>query len=294
MRISGVWNRADFLPEHEERGRAALLAAYDAGYTLFDHADIYGNRMCEEIHGRLLKESPDLRRRTIIATKCGIRWSGDPTPDAPHRYDFSRDYIVRSCEGSLTRLGVDAIDVYQLHRPDELMDPDEVCEAFLELQAAGKVRFFGVSNFRPDQVEMLQSSLPFPLAVNQVEVHLGRLACLEDGTLSQCIAEGISPLAWSPLGGGWLGDGGAPRENDPAAEQKRALLAEMDAVAEKHGCSRTIIALAWLMRHPSEIIPIVGSSNQERIRDAAKAAEVELSREDWYRLLIAARGRPLP
>ena len=290
MRISSVWSRDDFLPEHDAKGQAALAAAYDAGYTLFDHADIYGNRLCEEIHGRMLKDSPELRRQTIIATKCGIRWAGDSGPLAPHRYDFSGEYILESCEGSLRRLNVETIDLYQLHRPDELMDPDEIAEAFLELQAAGKVRFFGVSNFRPDQLTALQAALPFPLVVNQVEIHLGRLACLEDGTLSQCLSEGITPLAWSPLGGGWLGDGGEAGDSEHRAD----LLATMDAMAARLGCSRTVLALAWLLRHPSGIIPIVGSANPERIKASAAAADLDLTREDWYTLLIAARGKPLP
>ena len=218
MRISGTWNPDHLTDELKTRGKEALYAAYEAGYTLFDHADIYGRGTCESIHGELLKESPDLRDQTVIATKCGIRFHGDPNPDSPHRFDFSADYIVQSCEQSLKRLGVDSIDLYQLHRPDFLMNPAEVAEAFAKLHKAGKVQVFGVSNFSPSQLNLLQTAMADPLVVNQVEIHLGRLACFEDGTLDQCLQHRITPLAWSPLGGGWLGEGGtAPESKSHAA-----------------------------------------------------------------------------
>lgn len=288
MRISGTWNPADLTPAHVERGIAALRAAYEAGYTLFDHADIYGAGTCEEIHGKLLGDSPELRRQTIIATKCGIRFPGDPRPDSPHRFDFSREYIISQCEKSLKRLQVETIDLYQLHRPDYLTDPDEVAEAFLSLQAAGKVRWFGVSNFPPSRLSLLAASLPVELQVNQVEIHLGRLACFEDGTLDQCMLESITPLSWSPLAGGWLGEGGE------APEGREALTAEMDRLAERHQVTRTEIALAWLLEHPSGIIPIVGTVRPERIAQSVKALDVHLGREDWYRLFVLAQGHPLP
>jgi predicted oxidoreductase len=273
----------------EAKGRAAVIAAYEAGYTLFDHADIYARGLCEEIFGRVLKEVSGMREDVIIATKCGIRFPGDPAPSSPHRYDFSKEHIVTSCEASLQRLGVESIDIYQLHRPDLLMDPDEVFEAFEQLHTQGKVRYFGVSNFLPSFVSLLQSGLSMPLLVNQVEIHLGRLECFYDGTLDQCLAEQITPLSWSPLGGGWLGDGGKAKD-----EKGSALLAVLDEVAAGYGVPRTVVSLAWLLKHPSGIVPIVGSVNPERIRDAVRADEVELTREEWYRILVAARGEGLP
>ena len=289
MRIAGTWDPKEFTSEKEAAGRAALLAAYEAGYTLFDHADIYGRGLCEEIHGRLLKDTPSLRTQTQIATKCGIRWD-----EGQHRYDFSREHILASCDESLRRLNIDTIDLYQLHRPDLLMDPAEIAEAFDALHRSGKVRWFGVSNFSPSFVRTLQSGLAAPLIVNQVEIHLGRLDCFVDGTLDQCIAEGITPLSWSPLGGGWLGDGGTVREDDPHREGKQSLLRVLDEVATDHGASRTVVALAWLLKHPSRIIPIVGSTRPEKIRDAVRADALELSRVEWYRILVAARMQPLP
>jgi predicted oxidoreductase len=294
MRISGTWDRKSFNAQHEERGRKSLIAAFEAGYTLFDHADIYGGGLCEEIHGRLMKDVPEMRRRIVIATKCGIRFPGDPTPDAPHRYDFSAEHILRSCEASLKRLQIETIDIYQLHRPDLLMNPAEIAGAFEQLHKQGKVRYFGVSNFSPSFVSTLQAGLPFPLVVNQVEIHLGRLDCFYDGTLDQCLAQNITPLAWSPLGGGFLGANGKVEQRNSRYHHLTLLLQALDDAAKKYNTSRTVIALAWLMKHPSRVIPIVGSNTADNIREAAKADDVELSREDWYRILVAARGMPLP
>ena len=289
----GCWRIADraIAPDI---GRRAVVAAVEAGFTLFDHADIYCDGEAEKLFGRVLKESSELRERILIATKCGIRKPGEPNADSPYRYDFSADYILRSCDGSLQRLGVETIDIYQLHRPDFLMDPDEVAGAFAKLLQAGKVREFGVSNFKPSQVVALQGACPMRLLVNQVEISLANLAALEDGTLDQCLAQRITPMAWSPLAGGKLADG--PRRILPAQEAYRpeATLAAVDALAKARGASRTVVALAWLLRHPARIMPIVGSTDAGRIREAAQADAFDLSREEWYRLLEAARGEKLP
>jgi predicted oxidoreductase len=294
MRVAGVWDPAKVTPELEAQGKKAIVAAYEAGYTFFDHADIYCGGACETIFGKVLKEIRGMRKNVVIGTKCGIRWKGDPTPDASHRWDFSFKHIIWSCEQSLKRLGVDSIDIYQLHRPDFLADPEEVAKAFHRLKKQGKVKEFGVSNFRPSLVTALQSAWPKPLLVNQVEIHLGRLDCFTDGTLDQCLAENITPLSWSPLGGGLFGDGGRPDPKDPKEKGINALLALLDQLAEKHGVSRTVISLAWLLRHPSHIIPIVGTTKPERIKDAVKADKLELSREEWYNILLAARMEGLP
>jgi len=294
MRISGAWDPAEVTPDMERKGVRAVLCALDAGYTLFDHADIYGGGLCESIYGKALRESTELKRRGLVATKCGIRWQGDPLPDAPHRYDFSYEHIMGSCEQSLRRLGIDCIDLYQLHRPDYLADPSEIARAFTLLHAQGKVRFFGVSNFTPSLLSAVQAACPMPLVVNQVEIHLGRLAPFEDGTLDQCLALEMTPLAYSPLAGGLLGDGGLPGDQDPRRESWLATLGVMDAMAAELGVSRTVLSLAWLLKHPSKIIPIVGTIQPERIEDAVRADSLNLSREDWYRLLLAVRGKALP
>lgn len=199
-RLAGTWNPPEIGPDATDIARRAIVAAIESGITLFDHADIYCQGAAETLFGKILKDIPGMRRQILIATKCGIRAKDTPSTGAPYRYDFRKEYIVRSCESSLQRLGVDVIDLYQLHRPDYLMDPMEVAEAFTLLREQGKVREFGVSNFRPSQVEALQASLGFSLQVNQVEISLFQLGPLENGVLDQCLTRGMSPMAWSPLG----------------------------------------------------------------------------------------------
>lgn len=290
----GCWRIADTEEMGRTAGRAAILAAWEAGCTLFDHADIYCDGRAEEAFGRVLRELPEMRAKAVIATKCGIRKDGDPSPGAPFRYDFSKRHIVRSCEASLRRLGVETIDVYQLHRPDWLCDPEEVAAAFSELKRSGKAREFGVSNFTPSQLAMLQKACSVLLIVHQVEISLLCLERFTDGTLDQCLAERVTPLAWSPLGGGWLGHGAGRLLPWQEKYDARRVLAELDALASDRGVPRSVIALAWLLKHPSRIVPIVGSTNPQRIREQAQAVDVELTREEWYRLLEAARGERLP
>ena len=293
-RIAGSWNPAEVNPDARASGRRAVLAAVEAGYTLFDHADIYCDGEGERIFGTVLQEVSGLRARIVIASKCGIRKSAEPSPDAPYRYDFSADYIVASCEHSLQRLGVETIDIYQLHRPDYLMNPDEVAGAFSRLKAAGKVREFGVSNFRPSQVIALQSACPMRLVVNQIEISLANLTAFDDGTLDHCLAERLTPMAWSPLAGGQLASGA--RRILPSQEnyQTKPILAALDTLAEQRGTTRTAVALAWLLKHPAGIMPIVGSTDPAHIRACADADSLDLTREEWYRLLEAARGQRLP
>jgi predicted oxidoreductase len=293
-RIAGTWDPDEVTAASQAAGRKTVLAAYEAGFTLFDQADIYCHGETEKIFGQVLKEVSGMRERVVIATKCGIRMAGEPKSDSPYRYDFSSDYITRACEQSLKRLGIETVDLYHLHRPDYLMDPAEVAQAFTQLKQAGKVREFGVSNFRPSQVTALQSACPMKLVVNQVEISLANLSAFEDGTLDQCLAEKIVPMAWSPLAGGKLGNGAKKILPSQKPYQTRTVNATLDKIAQAHGVNRTAIALAWLMKHPSGIVPIVGSTDPENIREAARAADVDLSREEWYRLLEAARGERLP
>jgi predicted oxidoreductase len=293
-RIAGTWNPAEVNPKSESAGRQAVLAAYEAGYTLFDHADIYCDGAGERIFGQVLKEVSGMRAQILIATKCGIRKPGEPRPDSPYRYDFSAQHIIGSCEQSLNRLGLEMVDLFQLHRPDWLMNPEEVAGAFAKLKQAGMVREFGVSNFKPSQVTALQSACPMRLLVNQVEISLANRAAFDDGTLDLCLAEKITPMAWSPLAGGQLGDGANRLLPSQEGYHPKGVLPVLDAIAQAHGTGRTTIALAWLLRHPSGIVPIIGSTHPQRIREAARACEVELSREEWYRLLETARGERLP
>jgi predicted oxidoreductase len=289
MRTVGTWDPKEIDAAREREAKAALAAAVEAGYTHFDHADIYAHGECERVFGDFLRENPGLREKVLITTKCGIRWPADSAPDAPHRYDFSAEWISQSCEGSLKRLQVDTIDVYLLHRPDVLMEPDEVAKAFDTLQQAGKVRTFGVSNFTTRQTALLQSRLSQPLVCNQLELHALRLEPFEDGTLDYLHEQRITPTSWGPVAAGRIGDPPVATSDAPAR-----VLNALDQEAAAYGVSRTTIAMAWLLKHPSGILPIVGTRRPERIREAVAADQVELSREAWYRIYVAARGRSLP
>ena len=293
-RVAGTWDPAEVTPQSREAGCRAIIAAYEAGYTLFDNADIYCRGEAERIFGETLKKVSGMRDRVLVATKCGIRPPGDSSPDSPQQYDFSARHIIESCEQSLKRLGIETIDLYMLHRPDYLADPEEVARVFSELKAAGKVRCFGVSNFRPTLVTALQVMCPMPLIAHQVEISLAKLEAFTDGTLDQCLIERITPMAWSPLAGGLIGAGAKRLLPSQEGYRPEKFLAALDATAKARGVSRSAVALAWLLKHPSRILPVIGSTQPERIREAAKADDLDLSREEWYRLLIAARGEALP
>ena len=293
-RLAGTWDPSAATPDGELQGMKAAFTAYETGYTLFDHADIYCDGLAETIFGKVLKQVAGMRDRIYIATKCGIRKQCDPNIDSPFRYEFTAEHIISSCEQSLKRLGIDVIDLFQLHRPDYLMNPEEVAGAFEKLKASGKVREFGVSNFRPSQLIALQRSCPIPLIVHQVEISLANLMAFEDGTLDQCLAERITPLAWSPLAGGLLGDGAKALLPSQEAYRTKPINAALEVISKARGATRTAVALAWLMKHPSNIVPIVGSTNPANIRQAAKADALDLTRDEWYRLLEAARGERLP
>ncbi|MGF1531186.1 MAG: aldo/keto reductase family oxidoreductase [Puniceicoccaceae bacterium] len=289
MRIAGTWNPSEITEEKKELGIQAIEAAYDAGIRFFDHADIYARGACESIFGEALRRHPKWRKKIVIATKCGIRFEGDPHPQSPHRYDFSAEHIYRSVEGSLARLGVSSIDLLQLHRPDYLADPEEIFKVFSKLKKEGIVHAFGVSNFRPRLVAAFRSNFDFPLLSHQVEISLCHLESLENGVLDQCLKQEMTPMAWGPLAGGALGD----QAHSPDQSPLSTLHAVLDEVAASQGITRSQTAVAWLLRHPSNIIPVIGSTIPARIGELAAATAVSLSREDWYRILSAARGKPL-
>ncbi|RST29910.1 aldo/keto reductase [Sphingomonas ginkgonis] len=276
----GMWRLAG------SREEAAVLvhAALDAGLTLLDTADIYGFDgrdgfgNAEVLLGEVLAADPGLRTRMVLATKGGIR------PPLP--YDQSGAYLARAIDASLRRLRVERIDLYQIHRPDILAHPQEVARTLEEAVAAGKIDRLGVSNFTPAQIETLKHFLTVPLATTQPEISPLRIDCFENGELDQALRLGLRPLAWSPLGGGRL--------IDPEDERDRAVAAALDEVAQAHGVARSVAALSWLMAHPAGIIPIVGSQKAERIREAAEALRVRWTREQWYAVLVAARGEKLP
>lgn len=264
--------------------REKIETALACGMTLVDTADIYGwggdgFGAAEELLGRVLAEAPELRDRMILATKGGI------FPPLP--YDSSAEYLRQAAEASCNRLGVDVVDLYQVHRPDLLAHPEEVAEALTDLRDRGLVREVGVSNHTPAQTRALQSYLDFPIVATQPEFSPLHLAPLLDGTFDLAMEYGLVPLTWSPLGGGRLG--GAP------GGKKAAAVAEVcDRIGAEQGVPRVAVILAWAMHHPAGCIPIVGTQQPDRIEDCARATEVGLSRQQWYEILVAARGEPMP
>ncbi|NUM46714.1 MAG: aldo/keto reductase [Anaerolineales bacterium] len=307
MQLGGNWSPAP--PTAEEKNKAAHLieTALEQGINFFDHADIYTRGKSETVFGEILAASPGLRETIILQSKCGIRFPETPTPGAPARYDFSYAHILLSVEDILTRLQTDYLDILLLHRPDPLADPLEVSRAFDELHKAGKVRYFGVSNHTAGQIALLQKYLHQPLIANQVELNLlhsgliseGILANQRDvpytaaqGTLDYCRLHGIMIQAWAPVAGGNLIDPRPAADPDGAAAQRVAPL--IARLAAQKGTTREAIALAWLLRHPAGIQPIIGTTNPDRLIASCAADSVTLSREEWYLLLEAARGKPVP
>ncbi len=264
--------------------RALLETALDLGMNLVDTADVYGLDWggkafgeAESNLGRVLAAAPGLRERMVLATKGGI------VPPVP--YDSSPEAIVRACEASLTRLGVDVIDLYQIHRPDLFTHPADLAGALARLREQGKIREVGVSNFTPGQHEALAACLPFPIASSQPEFSALELAPLRDGTLDLCMRDGIVPLAWSPLAGGRLGDDTGIRP---------ALLEVLDRLAGRESVDRAAIALAFVLAHPSRAVALVGTQRPERLHGAAAALGVHLDRSDVYEIIEASEGVRLP
>lgn len=301
MPLGGTWDRAPVAADTQAKAVKALRAAIDAGIDLFDHADIYCMGKSETVFAQAFAELKGRRERVFLQSKCGIRFAGDPLPTSPQRFDFSHAHIVASADAVLKRLGTDYLDLFLLHRPDALVEPDEVARAFDDLHRAGKARWFGVSNHNREQIELLTASLTQPLLVNQVEFSLVHTHLLDagiatnqdkpsfgaDGTLDYCRRKRITIQAWGPLASGRaLGGSGDAKA--------KALADTVSALAKSKGVSKEAIAIAWLLRHPAGIQPIIGSTDPQRIAASCQGDAVELSREDWYALYIAGRGEKLP
>lgn len=268
--------------------RDFIAACLDMGVTTFDHADIYGDYRCEELFGRVLLQKRALREEIQLVTKCGIKLVSARRPEHGFKhYDTSREHIVTSVENSLGNLRTDRIDLLLIHRPDPILDPDEVAGAFTALREAGKVLHFGVSNFAPSQYDLLASRLDFPLVTNQVELSVMNLEVLHDGTIDQCQRLGISPMAWSPLA-----EGRVFLEDSAQAERLRGVLSGIGE--QLGGATMDQVALAWILRHPARIIPVLGTGKVERMRRAAGAEALELSREQWFAIWSASTGGAVP
>lgn len=278
-----AWGMWRFAGQSAAAAQALVETALDAGITLFDTADIYGFGEqgfgeAEALLGRVFAAAPALRDRMILATKGGI------TPPTP--YDSSPAWIARAIDDSLRRLQVERVELWQVHRPDILTHPEELARSLEEAHRGGKIGAIGVSNFTPAQIEALAHYLPLPLASNQPEFSPLHLEPLVDGQFDQAMRMKIAILAWSPLGGG--------RIAAPTNAREEAVAAALDRVAASQGVSRTVAAFSWIMTHPARAIPIIGSQNAARIREAATAVSVRWTRAQWYDVLVAARGEDLP
>ncbi len=287
------------LPERSfAEAEAFVSAAVDAGVNFFDHADIYGNGEAETLFGRILKANPSLRGRMLIQSKCGIV-RGKNTA----YYDFSKKHILEAVEGSLSRLGVETLDVLLLHRPDALMDPMTVAQAFRELRESGKVRYFGVSNFNAGQLALLSKYVPYPLLFNQLQMSVVHCPMIDAGinvnrtdpeavdrdgaTLDYCRLNGITLQAWSVMmalrgEGTFLGN--------PKYE---ALNSTLSALGKEYGLTPNAMAIAWLLRHPAKMQAVAGTTSPAHLAELAVASEVRISREHWYDIYTAA-GKYVP
>ena len=278
--VAGAWRMGDWGWNAPQRLRW-VEQCMALGVTSFDHADIYGGYAVEALFGEVLALAPALRQRMQLVSKCGIQLVCGARPgNRIKHYDTSAAHITRSVENSLHALGTDYLDLLLLHRPDPLMDADEVAAEFTALHAAGKVRAFGVSNFTPAQFELLNSR--YPLATNQIEFHPLHREPLADGTLDQCQRLRMRPMIWSPLAGGALLTGGG----EAAQRVQRAL----QTLAHQHQVSPASIALAWLLRHPSRPLPITGSRRIDSVREAVAALGVRLDVQQWTEVWSAAAG----
>lgn len=306
MGLGGGWDKDAVLnASHEKQARDFVETALELGINFFDHANIYARGRAEEVFGRIFKEKPSLREQIVLQSKVGIRWSDDPA-GTPQRFDFSYEHIIDATDAILRRLNTGHLDLLLLHRPDALMEGEEVARAFARLKQDGKVRYFGVSNQNRFTMEYLQHFLPDPLVANQLEMNLLHSGFAEatisfnqaapdypngwEGVLEYCRLKGVGLQAWSPLARGLL-TGGEATDESPAVIKTTALV---EYLAKAHDVSGEAIVLAWLLRHPAAIQPVLGTSRSDRLRACAESLKVNLSREDWYTLFETARGKSMP
>jgi predicted oxidoreductase len=271
-----------------------IHTALDAGINFFDHADIYGGGQSEAKFAEALGMNSSLRERMIIQTKCGIRKGS---------FDFSKEHILEAVDGSLQRLKTDYVDVLLLHRPDALVEPEEVAEAFTQLQDAGKVKYFGVSNQNPMQIELLKKFVKQPLNINQLQMSITNTGMIDAGInvnmtvnagidrdgsiLDYCRLNDITIQPWSPFLYGFFEGVFLDNPKFPELNQK------INEIAAAYGVTNSAIAIAWLLRHPAHMQPIVGTTNPKRLTDICKASDVKLTRQEWYAIYLAA-GNKLP
>jgi predicted oxidoreductase len=305
MGFGGGWDQNPITKEHILKAEIAIDAALSSGISMFDHADIYTMGKAETVFGEIFKGRPNLREKIVIQSKCGIRF---PEGEAPHRFDFSKKHILHSVDGILSRLNIEYLDILLLHRPDPLVEPEEVACAFELLKASGKVRNFGVSNMSAAQIKLLNAFCSDPIIVNQLEMSLKRIDWLEqgvlvnqkagteinfaDGIIEHCQLEDIQIQAWAPLANGRY----SGRKLDILTEADLQTKELVQKMATEKDTTTEAIVLGWLMRHPAMIQPVVGTTNAKRIKncqDSVRQSEL-MTREEWYSLYTASRGKKMP
>lgn len=251
----------------------------DNGNTTFDHADLYGDYTTEAEFGNALKKANIKRDKIQLITKCGIQNPGVTRNNTVKHYDYSKNYIIWSAEQSLKNLQTDYLDTFLLHRPSPLMHPDEIAEAISKLKKEGKIKKFGVSNFTPSQIDLVQSQIK--VEVNQIQFSLTENSVMANGSLDQMIEENIQPMCWSPLGSVFK------ETNDKTIRIREVL----KTLSSKYNAKEDTLLLSWILKHPSKIAPVIGTTNKTRILNANKALELNLELEDWFLLLEAAKGK---
>lgn len=270
--IAGAWRWHTVSQETVER---LIQTSLEEGITTFDHADIYGDHSNEEIFGRVIHKNSSLRKKMQLVSKCGIKFKSEKRPATRVKhYDTTKEHIIWSAENSLKMLGTDHLDLLLIHRPDPLLNPTEVAEAFSKLKEQGKVLHVGVSNFTPAQFRMLQHYLDFPLVTNQIEISLSRVEPFFNGDMDNLLEYEATAMAWSPLGGGKLMIGDR----------------EWFSKAARYNASYAQLSLAWLLKHAS-IFPVIGTTKPERITESVKSLDINLDRQDWFEMLQWVTGK---
>lgn len=282
--IYGMWRLADDDNRDVAHVRAKVDACLEQGITTFDQADIYGDYESEAVFGTVLKDAPELRDQMEIISKCGIKLLSDKWPDTTVKhYDTSAQHIIKSVENSLQHMHIEHLDLLLIHRPDPFMDFEDTGPALDALVDSGKVKAVGVSNFKKSDWSSLQSCMENQLIANQIEISLLETSCFTNGDINDIVSDGMTPMAWSPLAGGALFQ---PEHAD--------LLKKLEVLGADFGVDATAVAIAWLLAHPSKIMPVLGTNNIERIRKLSDAMSVDIDRQTWFELYELANGHEVP
>lgn len=281
--ISGVMNWGNWGKQLSKNEMIELMNhCIDNQVTTFDHADIYGGYSTEAEFGNALVKSEINREHIQLISKCGIQYISENRNNKVKHYNYNKDYIIWSAEQSLKNLRTDYLDLFLLHRPSPLMHPEEIAKAINQLKAQGKIKDFGVSNFTPSQIELISKDIH--ISVNQIEFSLTYDKPMYDGTLDQMMLKNITPMAWSPLGFVFKED----------IDQTRRIHKQLGVLLDKYQATEDQLLLAWILKHPADIHPVIGTTNKKRIADANNASKIELELQDWFLILLASQGHKVP